>query len=162
MKLHVADFKEGVPLEVSQEYDPKNLDLEFVDLKYLSKLQMDGTVERTFQTLIFRGHLVTKVEHLCGRCLKVIQDKVDRTFEFFYEIAGREDIETIDDIREAVLLEHPISYLCQEECKGLCPNCGINLNEKQCDCHSKMRNNLLADIGKIRIKDKEARHHGKS
>ena len=37
-------------------------------------------------------------------------------------------------IREAIILSQPITYLCKDDCRGLCPVCGINLNVKQCSC----------------------------
>ena len=37
-------------------------------------------------------------------------------------------------IREAIILSQPIMYLCREDCQGLCPVCGSNLNQKQCSC----------------------------
>jgi uncharacterized protein len=37
-------------------------------------------------------------------------------------------------VREAVILELPIRFLCSEDCKGLCPQCGANLNRGPCDC----------------------------
>lgn len=37
-------------------------------------------------------------------------------------------------VRETVILELPIRFLCDEDCKGLCPRCGANLNEGSCDC----------------------------
>ena len=36
--------------------------------------------------------------------------------------------------REAVILELPMRFLCSEDCKGLCPGCGSNLNNGPCDC----------------------------
>ncbi|MBM3211747.1 DUF177 domain-containing protein, partial [Candidatus Poribacteria bacterium] len=43
-------------------------------------------------------------------------------------------IELSDDFRESLLLELPIRILCSENCKGLCPKCGQNLNDGKCDC----------------------------
>lgn len=39
-------------------------------------------------------------------------------------------------IREAIILSQPINYLCKDDCLGLCPVCGINLNVKTCNCKS--------------------------
>lgn len=37
-------------------------------------------------------------------------------------------------MQDAVGLEFPTRVLCREDCKGLCPNCGVNWNEQSCDC----------------------------
>lgn len=134
MIIRLAEYKEGVETPVRQDYKPKDLDIEFVDFVYSDDLHMEGTVEKGLDTLTFRGHLHSNVKNICGRCLKHVDKKLDCPFTLYYEIKGKEIIDTIDDLREAVLLEHPISYICAENCKGLCPECGANLNEAQCQC----------------------------
>src|SRR5438309_1375159 len=139
MKIHLPSFKENASVEVHEEYDPKPLDLEFVDLKYRKPLRLEGTVEKGPEALTFRGHLTSEVEKICGRCLKSIDFPIDQPFELFYEIKGLEDIDTTDDLREVLILNHGLSFVCREDCKGLCPHCGINLNEQQCECEKKFR-----------------------
>ena len=39
-------------------------------------------------------------------------------------------------LRESVLLNLPIQPLCRAECRGLCPRCGVNLNDTSCQCRS--------------------------
>ena len=134
MKLRLAEFKEGVEVAVQQEYNPADLDLEFVDLKYSGPLKLEGTVEKGEDTLTFRGRLTSIIEHICGRCLQPIKDRIDEPFELYYEIKGLESVETTNDLREVLILDHPISFVCQENCKGLCTQCGGNLNKKNCGC----------------------------
>lgn len=162
MKIHLRDHKLGVPTAVSQEYDPKHLDLEFVDLKYSRSLSMQGTVEKGLDTLTFRGTLRSEVDHICGRCLKAVKEPVDQRFEFFYEIKGREDIETLPDIREVLILDHPISFVCRKDCSGLCPKCGIDLNESRCPCDSNLPGGLFSAVRMIRSQGKEDFQHGSS
>lgn len=161
MKIHLANFKEGIAVDVQENYNPKDLDLEFVDLKYTEPLNLRGTVEKSIDTLTFRGSLRSKVEHLCGRCLQKIPDLVDREFELFYEIKGKEEIETTDDLREILILDHPITFICRKNCKGLCPECGANLNEETCHCSSQMKNHPFEQLKKI-WKEKRGTSHGKS
>ena len=155
MKIHLPSLKEGVPTKVQQEYDPKHSDVEFVDLKYSEPLVMDGIVEKDRDTLTFRGHLTSKVVKICARCLKSVKDHVDQPFELFYEIKGKEDLETLNDLREVLILDHPIRFLCREECRGLCPSCGINLNVEECNCRATDRSVPLSDLKKIWISKKE-------
>jgi uncharacterized protein len=49
-------------------------------------------------------------------------------------------IDLNDFVMEFLELEVPIRYLCNEDCKGLCPKCGKNLNEGECDCPKKEKN----------------------
>ncbi len=47
---------------------------------------------------------------------------------------GEEVFDLFPRVREAMILEIPIKVLCREDCKGLCPKCGANLNEETCAC----------------------------
>ena len=162
MKLRLAEYKEGVEVPVKQEYNPRELDLEFVDLKYSEPLVLHGTVEKGTEALVFRGRLRSKIEHICGRCLKSIKSGVDLPFDLYYEVNGQELIEPIDDLREVLILDHPISFVCQENCKGLCPSCGANLNEARCQCAPKppVARGAFVQLKQLWEKKQEKKHHG--
>ncbi len=164
MKIRLIDFKEGVLTQVHGQYHPAELDLEFVDLKYLEPLFLDGTIDKGHDTLTFRGHLRSRLVHICGRCLKQVEDRIDLPFEFFYETKGKEVIETIDELREIVILDHPISFLCREDCRGLCPRCGTNLNEGRCRCRTQEGETVtpLAFLKQMWVEKKKERSHGQS
>lgn len=48
--------------------------------------------------------------------------------------AGSDLVDMTDDLREAVLLGMPSFPLCSQDCKGLCPVCGQDLNKEECEC----------------------------
>jgi len=56
----------------------------------------------------------------------------DRSDELVFVPDFRLDFEEL--VREDIVLEVPTRFLCRQECKGLCPKCGCNLNHSQCDC----------------------------
>ena len=134
MKLILADYKENESRPVEADYDPKNLDLEFVDFKYLKPIHLAGFVEKGEEILTFTGEMTSEVQQMCGRCLEITPVAVKKPFDLFYEVKGKAEIETIDDLRELLILDHPIRFLCSENCKGLCPQCGTNLNTSSCKC----------------------------
>jgi uncharacterized protein len=101
------------------------------------------------------GEVITKVEVACARCLEPIVQSVDRKFDLLYRPqgadAGREEMSVTtaeaevsyyqgegllleDVLREQVLLALPIKAICREDCRGLCPHCGGNLNHEPCNC----------------------------
>lgn len=45
-----------------------------------------------------------------------------------------ESVDLTESVREAILLVFPSYPVCREDCKGLCAQCGVNLNETQCEC----------------------------
>lgn len=54
----------------------------------------------------------------------------DMQFSYF----KGDEIDLGDIIIEQAVLDQPMSYFCKKKCKGLCPRCGINLNEAECQC----------------------------
>lgn len=101
------------------------------------------------------GDFATRVEILCARCLEAIVRDVANKFELLYRPqgadAGKEERSVTaveaeigyyqgeallleDVLREQVLLALPLRAICREDCKGLCPHCGKNLNLEQCNC----------------------------
>ncbi|HYU46996.1 MAG TPA: DUF177 domain-containing protein, partial [Terriglobales bacterium] len=57
-----------------------------------------------------------------------------------------------DALREQVLLALPLKMVCREDCKGLCPHCGKNLNESQCSCAERLDDPRWAALKEIRDK----------
>ena len=101
------------------------------------------------------GDFSTRIELPCARCLEPIHRDVAKNFELLYRPqgsdAGKEELSVTaaeaevgyyqgegllleDVLREQVLLALPLKAICREDCKGLCPHCGRNLNQEQCNC----------------------------
>src|SRR5947207_574221 len=132
MHLTLHDYPEDELVSVSQDYDPKSMDLEFIDFKYADGLHLEGQVLKAQETLHFWGLLDASIEHICGRCLESVIEQMKQPFDLYYEIKGKESVETTEDLREVLILAHPIHFYCRPDCKGLCPKCGTNQNEKPC------------------------------
>lgn len=140
MKVTLASLTEGVVSQFEHEYSPESLELEFVDLIFKSPLKFSGTLEKGSDTLTVKGVLEADVERVCGRCLKTASDRILYHLSLYYEIAGKDSVDTSDDVREQLFVEQPMSYACQESCKGLCPYCGVDLNVKTCNCKTEKNN----------------------
>lgn len=150
MLIKLQDYKEGEIISVQHQYDPKVLEVESVDLHYTEPLEMEGSVEKGSGVLTFRGTLHSRTELVCGRCLEKTASELDKDFEFYYETAGKDSIDATDDIRELLILDQPLAFICAEKCRGLCPKCGVNLNQTSCSCIQETENSLskLSDIWK--------------
>lgn len=119
------------------------------------------------------GQLDTRIEVSCARCLDPVTHKVKREFDLLYRPQGvdrrgeevsiseaeteigyyqGEGLMLEDALREQVLLATPVKTLCREDCKGLCPRCGRNLNQEQCDCEQDARDPRWEALGEIRNK----------
>ena len=66
------------------------------------------------------------------RCVTTKLEQEDETDE--YLLVSQDCVELDEPIREELLLSLPLRVLCQEDCRGLCPKCGKNLNEGECGC----------------------------
>jgi len=132
--LKVNHLRDGIPEQVEAEYEPRALDLEFVDLHYLSKVALQGWVERITNTVMFRGALAAQIEQVCARCLDPIVKRIEMPFNLSYEVQREETVDTTGDLRDILLLDHPDRFLCGVGCRGICSQCGANLNREPCRC----------------------------
>jgi uncharacterized protein len=137
VKIDISKLKDNEVLELAHQYDPKELNLELYDLHYREPLKLEGRLERVRTSLFFKGSLRSGFEILCTRCLKPVARKVNEPFDLYYPYTGQESVDATDDVREVMLLSYPVKFLCQESCKGLCPQCGTNWNEATCRCPKK-------------------------
>jgi uncharacterized protein len=111
----------------------------------LADLSGTARVTRTPQGLLVQVKMHATVLSECVRCLNAFQQPLEIEFTELYAFSLRsvtdsglllpEDghIDLTPLVREYMLLEMPISPLCKPDCKGLCPVCGENLNESNCD-----------------------------
>ena len=94
------------------------------------------TAQRFATDLLVRGILEVDVRSRCARCgERCAQTIRDEDFTHSYPLsAANELIDLTADIREAILLALPMNYVCSAGCRGLCVQCGANLNKAPCAC----------------------------
>jgi len=173
LELHPIDFEEELPAG-SIDLDP--------DLRQSSVLGSSGRAQLVqehsghrgkINDIRIAGSLHTKVEMACARCLEPVEVKVDRAFDLLYRPqgadAGREELSVTtaeaevsyyqgegllleDALREQILLALPVRAICREDCKGLCPHCGKNLNLDQCACKQPVEDPRWSALKEIRTK----------
>lgn len=99
----------------------------------------------TGEKVSLRGEITSTVASRCAKCLEPvaleIRAEMDALFACqpdpedpdLYTFEGSK-VDLTDAVQDALLLELPYRFLCSEDCKGLCPNCGVNLNLGTCTC----------------------------
>ncbi len=162
MHIELKDL-ENRPLDFREEFAAGAIDLG-PDVRQKLPLRTEGRVDlveehhgkhEVVQDIRVKGKLDTSLEVLCARCLDPVVHPVERSFDLLYRPLGIDsghaelsvtDAEAEigyyenrgllleDTLREQVLLALPLKTLCRIDCKGLCPHCGKNLNEAQCNC----------------------------
>jgi uncharacterized protein len=122
------------------------------------------------------GRAATRLAVECSRCVEPFEVPVDVAFNLRYvphvenagegerEI-GEDDLTTayyreglldlVDLLREQFVLALPMKPLCREDCRGLCPQCGTNLNRTQCECAPKWEDPRLAALKSLLSREKE-------
>lgn len=119
------------------------------------------------------GSFSTEIETHCARCLEVVDNAVAEDFDLVYRPQGvdaRGDEVSInsaeteigyyqgegllleDVLKEQILLALPVKQVCNAACKGLCPQCGTNLNTGSCNCVSTMSDPRWSALEEIRNK----------
>lgn len=100
---------------------------------------------RTHQGLVAQGELTAQTKLECVRCLTEFDQSLGLTINelFVYPPTQPNDpilvvpetgiLDLNPYVREALLLDVPIRPLCRPDCRGLCPECGANLNESPCE-----------------------------
>jgi len=103
-----------------------------------------------------QGNLSVTMEATCDRCLEAATVPIDNRFDLVYLPADESsgEVDEIDEagievgyyegnglaieemLREVVLLALPMQIVCSDACKGICPVCGQNRNQRACDCHA--------------------------
>ena len=167
------------PLEFQEEFQPNVIDLG-EEARQLTPLKTSGRAEVVeehhgkhvvVKDLRLRGRLSVGLELPCARCLDPVQQEVEREFELLYRPlgvdAGRDEISVTDAeaeigyyqgdgilledaLREQVLLALPLKVTCRADCRGLCPQCGKNLNQEQCSCSAPVEDPRWAALKDIR------------
>ena len=116
-------------------------------------IQLDVALTNpTHGTYVLTGTIEGSGLEPCRRCLAPVQVEVEDRFRVVYQHPGRgqgeesgdEDMVLIDPgttrleiddaVRDRLFVETQLYALCSEECRGICPTCGVNLNETTCEC----------------------------
>ena len=85
--------------------------------------------------LLVTGSFSGEAELLCDRCdASFFWHFEDHSVCHELENAFRRTIDLTEELREDILMVFPQHPLCREDCRGICPVCGVNLNEGTCQC----------------------------
>lgn len=131
-----------------------------------SPMKVKGDITNTAGYMRMRISLSVGYVAACARCLSPVEGSFSLDLE--KTVASRDmladlpedkldDFAIIEDgfldmdtqLLEQMEMEFPVRFLCREDCKGLCPRCGKNLNEGPCDCAEKEVDPRLEPLRKI-------------
>jgi uncharacterized protein len=156
MNIHISQISEEDGLSVKHTYKEGELKLRGDDSRLIGPTSVEARATREGHRVKLAGNVQASAEMDCDRCLSALSVLVDQSFDLLYippaktasaqeeKELGYDDLSIafyqdqvidIDDLaREQIELALPMSRLCGDACRGLCPECGVNLNETECAC----------------------------
>ena len=142
--------------EVEYAYGPTEIDLGLESARAVSDIKFRGTIEAAASKLVVKASIKGALELACARCLAWNSNELDCGFEATYvhpdefatererELTHEDlDLDVVeggqlnlrDVVREQVILNLPTQFLCKPDCRGLCQECGFDLNLSDCECN---------------------------
>ena len=134
--------------------DPSSImDLEEPDTRFEHDVAYELLAQIQGNALLVTGWLSTPATLRCSRCLQVfdLPLRVDQ-FVFHQELQGEDFVDLTANMREDIILELPQRALCAEDCKGLCPHCGKELNKGSCRCKPSEGNLRWQALDNLKLK----------
>ncbi len=122
----------------------------YSDVDFTEPIIVTGHVKNMAGYMVLSADVKVTYRTMCARCAEPVCSKLEISFE--KDIASSADVSEENDdyiiiedkkldllvpVEEEIMLEMPSRTLCKEDCLGLCPKCGKNLNEGECFCEKK-------------------------
>ena len=171
MKIRV-DSIPGEGLRIERKIDPSDLEPDVPGHGLPEAFSFIGRARRSSAGVMVKGNLTGSVRSQCGRCLGNFKMPVDAGMDImFLPRSERADDETelvdvdesfsyydgdsidlLKEIKDLIIVSLPIKPICREDCKGLCPHCGADLNEGACRCGGKSGPSPFDELKELRSK----------
>jgi len=152
LRVDIRDLQRG-PVRTDGHLDPDDHVFEGLGLGLAGPVAVSGQLQATGAgEYLWRGHVHGVVRGECRRCLSEVLDEVDIDVNAavfstdpdaaddpdFYPLSERANsVDVTEVVREELALAAQTDLLlCREDCAGLCPKCGADLNAGPCACHT--------------------------
>jgi len=154
MRIELENL-EGGKGDFAHIYNPDELNPVDERVMLAAPATVNGKIRLAGSEVFVNGHVDTRAQIECDRCLKPVEVPVSGDFELEY-ITGSEyetssaaelteaemsvsvfdgkAIDVDEVVKEQILLAVPTRMLCREDCKGICPECGSDRNTGECSC----------------------------
>jgi uncharacterized protein len=172
MNLDLTRYRQQVS-HFARTFQPDEVGGESDAYRIVAPAELEFDIQKDKDKFRVVGRVRTELELTCSRCIETYRFPIDAEFDQRYlpssaasteaesEVEG-DDLETsyyTDDqidlsqlMREQFYLALPMKPLCREDCKGLCAQCGTNLNTDTCDCAPVWEDPRLAALKAIKGK----------
>jgi uncharacterized protein len=136
-------------LRLEQDISPDDPLWNGLDVRFAGPVRVQVEAQRAVHDVLVRTRIDGAVQLECRRCLEPLTVKLAEDVSMYfrsgvpedeaeaeevYALPERGDLDLAPAVREQVALAVPRFTLCREDCRGLCPTCGTNLNQGECGC----------------------------
>lgn len=163
MELRISGLSEGGhPFEF--DVPAKDIGLE----SFEGNVRVVGNLSKVGTQYHLTSRATATLSTECDRCLGRAELEISVPINIYYQTSfaesdfedqdgvevrslhPEEDVIVLDDeVRQSILLGVPLKVLCSEECRGLCPSCGADLNKGECDCAKEQIDPRWAKLAEI-------------
>jgi uncharacterized protein len=169
MKIIISDIpEEGLVADLEEK-------ISLEDVLIASPVKAQLAVSKTSSEVIITGGITAELDLKCSRCLKTFRQVLDLPVNVVYHPAGEvcaerhqlhddemdmefyraDELDLNELLSEQIMLNEQMKPLCDEACKGICPECGTDLNTGSCRCVQKKTDPRLEVLKKLLDKGKE-------
>ncbi|MCI1747012.1 MAG: DUF177 domain-containing protein [Acidipropionibacterium sp.] len=166
IETHDLRRRAGQMLQMHRSaHAPADFGVDMIGVPENSAVDLDLRLESVIEGVLVTGTAEVTLTGECSRCLEPIEEESSFDFQELYFYSGQdaeEDAYRVSDeeeidlepvLREAVVLNLPFTPLCRRDCAGLCPDCGVNLNEHPDHDHGERIDPRWAALRDPRLKD---------
>ena len=163
MKIKIAGLDDGEH-KFNFETSAKEIGL---DAEFEKEVIVDVSLRKSIRQYYLDVSCKTDKKSACDRCLNDFNMEVECSFKLVYtydQSFSTPELDEVkflnfhdtefkidDDVRQMIMLNLPLKSLCSENCKGLCPKCGNNLNESECSCNIDDSNPKFDELKKLKF-----------
>ncbi|HOI30008.1 MAG TPA: DUF177 domain-containing protein [Melioribacteraceae bacterium] len=162
MIIKYTNFSDGIhKLEFDEPVEKVGLENLF-----FGNVLVDCRMDKSQHQIVLNCEATVNSRFLCDRCNSEYESKINTVFQLSYIFSKsiqqsddfnvkylspeQDKIDISKDVYEYTEIAIPMKKLCSEECKGLCPVCGKNLNLKKCNCHIEINNDIWEPLKKLK------------
>ena len=133
---------------------------------FCGKVLINCKMDKSHSQIVLDCDVTLDAQFICDRCAVSIRQDIKTHFQNIYLFGKKEDdaensnvyflspdsvkIELNSDVIEYAELSIPLKVLCGDDCKGLCSKCGVNWNNKSCDCSTSESDPRWAPLQKLK------------
>ena len=150
MYINLSDLKEiGSRKQLSLELEFHNLEFVNREIEIEKTIELELEIFNTSDSFVVEGNLKAELILSCSRCLQKYSSPIELDISedvLKSEMEDEEELYLNEIVVDNIILALPMKPLCSDNCKGICPECGQDLNEGDCDCEVEAVDPRLAKL----------------